>query len=214
MGSIQSLKSWALAARANEDTDVQVSGYLGNVNKTFGRQLLDMIDKLQGIISQRTKAYNSLVNSINKAVEGKDGIGTKTALAGITAVRGTISAVMAATSGSTTGTIVAGVMGVITGVISSYFTGVSVKHSANAAVYDYEKMASQLGYYKASRTIPDDPATPVNEGQIVNISDMVSGASMYLDLRDALMPRPTTSHLNADYGYAPGRGTIGTLRRM
>ena len=73
MGSIQSLRSWALSSRANEDTDVQISGFLGNVNKSLGRQIVGILDQLQGVVGERTKAYNNLVSSINRTVEGKIG---------------------------------------------------------------------------------------------------------------------------------------------
>lgn len=212
MGSIQSLKSWALAARANEDTDVQVSGYIGNVNKTFGRQVLDMIDKLQGVISQRTKAYNTLVNSINKAIEGKGGIGEKTAISALNAFRSLLG--LFPLPGTLSGLALAAVS-TASLFISNYFTGASLEHTANATVYDYERMASQLGYYKSSRTFPNDPTTAIDESQIVEISDMVSGASLYVDLRDSLMPRYRKNHLAGNtYNYANGIGEIGTLRRM
>lgn len=218
MGSIQSLKSWALATRANEDTDLQTSGHIGNINKTLGSQILDMIDRLQGVISQRTKAYNSLVNSINKQVEGKDGIGPKVAIAGITATRSLFASVGgiigAVKDGGSTSAALYAVAGAVTSLISSWFQGQSLKHSANAIVYDYEKMASQLGYYQSTRTFPDDPTTTIDESKIVEISDMVSGASMYLDLRDGLMPRYYQNRMDDSYNYAPGRGYIGTLRRM
>src|SRR6185295_12561965 len=75
MGSIQALRSEALAMRAKEDTALQVSAHLGSVNKSLGGQITSMIDQLQGVIAERTKAYNGMVTKINKAINGKGGMG-------------------------------------------------------------------------------------------------------------------------------------------
>ncbi|MFN4151136.1 MAG: hypothetical protein ACK4IX_09345, partial [Candidatus Sericytochromatia bacterium] len=97
MGSIQALRSEALALRAKEDTNVQISGYLGQVNKSLGNQITQLLDQLQGVIKERTKAYNQLMSKINKTIIGKDGIGDTSIRAGIgmvnTLVVGVVSAV-------------------------------------------------------------------------------------------------------------------------
>ena len=87
MGSIQALRSWALSSRANEDTDVQVSGFLGNVNKSLGKQIVGILDQLQGVIGERTKAYNSLVASINKSIDGKGGVAEKSIVGAFAGVK-------------------------------------------------------------------------------------------------------------------------------
>lgn len=75
MGVIQSLRSQATAVRAQEDTKLQVSGYLGTVNKSLGNQIDQLIDGLQGAINERTKAYNGIVSKLTQQVSGKGGIG-------------------------------------------------------------------------------------------------------------------------------------------
>lgn len=75
MGVIQSLRSQATAVRAQEDTKLQVSGYLGTVNKSLGSQVDQLIDGLQSAINERTKAYNGIVSKLTQQVSGKGGIG-------------------------------------------------------------------------------------------------------------------------------------------
>jgi hypothetical protein len=75
MGVIQSLRSQATAVRAQEDTKLQVSGYLGTVNKSLGSQIDQLIDGLQGAINERTKAYNGITYKLTQQVSGKGGIG-------------------------------------------------------------------------------------------------------------------------------------------
>lgn len=75
MGVIQSLRSQATAIKAQEDTKLQISGYLGTVNKSLGSQVDQLIDGLQGAINERTKAYNGIVSKLTQQVSGKGGIG-------------------------------------------------------------------------------------------------------------------------------------------
>lgn len=91
MGVIQSLRSQATAVRAQEDTKLQVSGYLGNVNKSLGSQVDQLIDGLQGAINERTKAYNGIVSKLTQQVSGKGAIGDQGVQFAFQLVKSTIS---------------------------------------------------------------------------------------------------------------------------
>ena len=86
MGSIQALRSEALAARSRDDTELQVSSYLGGVNKSLGGQILNMIDQLQGVVVERTKAYNKANAGLKQKVEKKGGLGDNMVQFGFQAV--------------------------------------------------------------------------------------------------------------------------------
>jgi len=75
MGVIQSLRSQATAVRAQEDTKLQVSGYLSTVNKNLGGQISQLIEGLQNAINERTKAYNATTYKLTQTIQGKGGIG-------------------------------------------------------------------------------------------------------------------------------------------
>lgn len=207
MGSIQSLRSWALATRANEDTDVQVSGFLGSVNKSLGKQIVDIIDQLQGIIGERTKAYNDLVASINKTIDGRDGVGSKGILAAMSGIKVVGAFVSAITSPAAAGPATA--LTIFGSIVSNFLSSEGIKASVASAVYDYERMASQLGYATIRGTALDGQP-PAN----LNGAGLTTGASKFVDSRDALMPRYNKSKSATGYIAYPYQGYVGTLRRM
>lgn len=210
MGSIQGLRSWALATRANEDTDVQVSGFLGSVNKSLGKQIVDMIDQLQGVIGERTKAYNDLVASLNKTVDGKDGIGSKSILAAMGGIK-VVGALMGLVTNSEGATATAG-LAVATNLVQNFFTGKGLESTINSAVYDYERMASQLGYMVIEGPVPG--GNTADEKETFKRYGLNSGASKFLDMRDALMPRYNKAKTSSGYIQYPLQGYVGTLRRL
>jgi len=104
MGVIQSLRSQATASRAQADTQMQVSGYLGNVNKSLGSQVDQLIDGLQAVINERTKAYNGIVSKLTQQVQGKGGIGdqgVQFTFSLVKAITATASSVAMATASTT-----------------------------------------------------------------------------------------------------------------
>lgn len=232
MGSIQSLRSWALASRANEDTDVQISGFLGGVNKSLGRQIVDTMDKLQGVIAARTKSYNQLVGNLSRTVDGKDGIAVKAIQSAFTAFRMIQSAIAiavmavkitnakAADKPDMEKEMAAMLVSIGGTAIANYLTGLGFKETVKSAVYDYEKMASQLGYveFKTRDWISDNnftPFVPVSD-PLLNEAGLHTGASSYVDMRDALMPRSSATRQTnlVVRGGNPGATYIGTLRRL
>lgn len=213
MGSIQALRSEALALRAQEDTNMQISGYLGGVNKSLGNQITQLLDQLQATIKERTKAYNQLMSKVNKSILGKDGIGDKairSAFALANAVVGLISAIRGDTYSLTT------LVTTVIPFITTFLDIAATDHLMKAAVYDYQKAASQLG------NIGDMSSTP----GLPNSPRTIGGAAELLEKRDAIMPRfkpNDTTYLvgNALQGNAPStwnghdhRGYVGTLRRV
>lgn len=215
MGSIQSLRSWALASRANEDTDLQTSGFLGGVNKSLGGQIVGIIDQLQGVIAQRTKAYNGLVSSINKTIDGKDGVAAKAIMITFTAIKNLATLAALLIRGGTI--TAAAIISLVGGVIANYLSGLGVESTIESAVYDYEKMASQLGYMEVDVTPPSTAAVPIPLNfKSVNLT---TGASKFLDLRDALMPKYNrfddfnVGGANGIYGPYTLKGYVGSLRR-
>lgn len=215
MGSIQALRSWALSSRANEDTDVQISGFLGNVNKGLGKQIIGILDQLQGVIDQRTKSYNTLVSSINKAIDGKSGIAEKAILGAFSGIRTMFAIAMFIIKPGDGKEMVKDLIDLVTSSVKNLLTDKEVAASIAGAVYDYEKMASQLGYtvtvVKAGSDI-NDGAPPE-----FKVSGIETGASRFLDMRDALMPRYNRqvdlSNTAAGYQYHTAQGFVGTLRR-
>lgn len=215
MGSIQALRSWALSSRANEDTDVQISGFLGNVNKSLGRQIVGILDQLQNVIGERTKAYNTLVSSINKTIDGKGGIAEKSVLSAFSGIRTIFAIAMFIIKPGDGKAMVKDLIDMIGSGIGNWLKAQEIEASIASAVYDYEKMASQLGYMVAI----------VKNGSDINdekppefdISGLQTGASRFLDMRDALMPRYNRqvdlTNTIAGYQYHAKRGFVGTLRR-
>ncbi len=205
MGSIQGLRSEALAERAREDTNVQISGYLGSVNKGLGGQLSNLIDQLQGVISERTKAYTQIMQSkVKKTLEGKLGVGDAIVQNVFSIIRGTITAIGAAFGDA------ASALGVISAAASlaqSLLALGAAKFNYKSAALDYERAAAQLG-------VSDDPA----------ISPKSGGAVQLLDLRDSIMPRYKPIDPINQIGFnasstigasnLKNRGYVGTLRRI
>lgn len=201
MGSIQALRSEALAMRAKEDTNMQVAGYLGTVNKTLGSQITNLIDQLQGIIKERTKAYNASMAKVHKDVEGKMGIGDVAVKQAFDIVRTILDIIGALV---TEGGNALEVADAAAKVISGWLALESAKHNFNSAVYSYEKAASQLGLNSGE---PTD----------VGIPSRNAGAVKLVDLRDAIMPRykprdPAIATNTANPAY--DTGYVGTLRRV
>jgi hypothetical protein len=214
MGSIQSLRSWALSSRANEDTDVQISGFLGNVNKSLGRQIVSILDQLQGVVAERTKAYNNLVSSVNRTIDGKGGIAEKAILGSFAGMR-TMFLIPKIVLGKVSA---AEIITMVTSAISNGLKAQEIDASIGSAVYDYEKMSSQLGYSEFVVTGGID----INTGApaVLQQSGITTGASKFLDMRDALMPRYnyqvdiTSAATKAlGYQYHQKKGFVGTLRR-
>ena len=190
MGSIQAMRSEALAMRAKEDTALQVSAHLGSVNKTLGGEISGMIDQLQGVINERTKAYNGMVTKLNKSINGKGGLGDQ-------AIKSTFQIV------TTTMTIVSFIkdpqvssaISAVCNLITLILGFVGASESTASAILDYKKEISQIGYSDVDNS---------EAGYTQN------GASGMLRIRDALMPR-YKAHDTSSFG---GRGYIGTLRRF
>ncbi|MFN8577408.1 MAG: hypothetical protein U0354_11165 [Candidatus Sericytochromatia bacterium] len=215
MGSIQALRSWALSSRANEDTDVQISGFLGNVNKALGKQIVSILDQLQGVVGERTKAYNNLVSSINRTIDGKGGIAEKAILGSFAGMK-TIFMIPKIVMGKFTAS---DLINFATSAISNGLKKAEIDASIGGAIYDYEKMASQLGYATfrvTSGSINSDASSELGPGMLEQ-SGLITGASRFLDMRDALMPRYNYQQTNlaspGSYAYHSKKGFVGTLRR-
>jgi hypothetical protein len=189
MGSIQALRSEALALRAREDTNLQVSAHLGSVNKSLGGQITSMVDQLQGVINERTKAYNATVTKLNKSINGKGGIGDQGIKATFQVVN-TFMAIAAATTGDTASIITA-----VSNVATLILGFLGAKESLSAAILDYKKEISQIGYSDV-----DSQETGFT----------TAGASGMVNLRDSLMPR-YKAHQPSTFG---DRGYVGSLRRF
>ncbi|MEK7432318.1 MAG: hypothetical protein AABZ74_04235, partial [Cyanobacteriota bacterium] len=160
MGSIQALRSEALAARSRDDTELQVSSYLGGVNKSLGGQILNMIDQLQGVVVERTKAYNKANAGLKQKVEKKGGLGDNMVQFSFQAIDSYMKnlakiyviaqvAIKVATGGSVNANTIIGMVAdavsVISGILGNNAMIDSIHSNVKSAVYDYEKMISQLG---------------------------------------------------------------------
>jgi hypothetical protein len=189
MGSIQALRSEALALRAREDTSLQVSSHLGGVNKSLGGQITSMIDQLQGVINERTKAYNGMVTKLNKSINGKGGIGDQGIKSTFQAVN-TVIAVASATKGDV-GAIIKATAGLAELILG--FLG--AQESMQSAILDYKKEISQIGFSDVDRA---------------ETGFTTSGASGQVIIRDSLMPRYKAHQT----GLFTKRGYAGTLRRI
>lgn len=211
MGSIQALRSEALAMRAKEDTNVQISGYLGGVNKALGNQITQFLDTLQATIKERTKAYNQLMSKINKSILGKDGIGDKAIRAAFALANDFVGAISIA-KGDTYAAVQ--LVKVVASIASTFLEMEAIKKTIESATYDYQKAVSQLG--NVGTMSPGDPKVVLP----------ISGAVELLEKRDAIMPRfkprDNTYAVNGAFSGSPAstwslhdhRGYIGTLRRV
>jgi len=159
MGSIQGLRSEALALRAKEDTNLQIAGHLGGVNKALGSQIVGMIDQLQGIIGERTKAYNASMIKLTQTINGKNGIGEK----GMNVVFKTIGLALTVageiSNPSATHLLAAGV-----DCVAIVADTIGLRATVNSAVFDYEKASSQLGYINIVRSVDSSVSLPSNTG--------------------------------------------------
>lgn len=197
MGSIQGLRSEAVALRAKTDTDLQISSHLGGVNKSLGSQLTGIIDQLQGVINERTKAYNTSMVNLARTINGKDGLGSKSMGVVFGLVGFTFDLIA---SPSDTATIVQAAFDAIK-IVSDI---VALRYNINSAVYDYEKGVSQLGYTYIS---PGDSSQP-------SALDFASdpGASQLLNARNALMPGYTSANERTHSGLRV-KTYIGALKK-
>jgi hypothetical protein len=176
MGSIQGLRSEAVALRAKSDTDLQISQHLGGVNKSLGSQLTGIIDQLQGVITERTKAYNASMLNLARTINGKDAIGSR----GMQVVFGIVGFAFDVIKMIKDGGNVAGVIAAAFDAIKIVSDTVALRYNINSAVYDYEKGASQLGY---TNITPQNSSLP-------SASDISAdpGASQLINLKNSIMP--------------------------
>lgn len=213
MGSIAALRSEAMAMRAKADTEVQVSSYLGSVNKGLGTQINGMIDQLQSVINSRTKAYNGAVANLKKSFEYKNGICESMTVNAIAAVSKFVQMIFDYTSVFSMSTLFSAIGGA--------FTAASMAEKIRADVYNYEKMVSQLGFTQVDPA-PVDPLTGSNK-TIANMSD--AGTYTLLQKRDSLSPRykskdknwlasSNASYLGGGVSANNNNGYVGTLRRV
>ena len=240
MGSIQALRSEALAARSRDDTELQVSTYLGGVNKSLGSQTLNMLDQLQNVVIERTKAYNKANAGLKQKIEKKGGladtmvqfgfklvdsfVGNLASIKNIAMLAGKITNKTSAGNAlgfaafiAQNGVYIAGIAADLLSMVTSYLAndamGKSIAFNVKSAIYDYEKMISQLGMMDGNHIPPDANGNPGSAS---------AGASRVLDKRDALMPR----YKPRDNSFIPNgagnptnilgstNGYIGSLRRV
>lgn len=207
MGSIAALRSEAMAMRAKADTEVQISSYLGSVNKGLGTQINGMIDQLQSVINSRTKAYNGAVSNLKKSFEYKNGICESMTVNAITAVSKFVQMIFDYSSVASMSTLFSAIGGA--------FTAASMSEKIRADVYNYEKMVSQLGF------------TQVDPGTVNADSPHLADAGTYtlLQKRDSLSPRykskdknwlasSNASYLGGGVSSNNNNGYVGTLRRV
>jgi len=192
MGSIEGLRSEALALRAREDTNVQISSHLGSVNKTLGGQITSMIDQLQGVINSRTKAYNALVSKLNKEINGAGGIGDQGIKATFQVVTTTITIASAVEEGSASASAIAKSLLDVAALVTGFL---GAQQSVKSAVLDYKKEISQIGYSDVDQQ---------------NTGFTSAGASGEVQMRDDLLPR-YKAHQPSTFAT---RGYVGTLRRI
>jgi len=202
MGSIQALRSEALALRAKTDTDLQVSSHLGGVNKTLGGQIVSIVDQLQGVISERTKAYNGMVSKLNKSINGNGGIGEKGVKLAFAAVNTTI-AIVALIREPAAKTAIDAATDLTTLILDA--AGASL--TLQSAIYDYKKEVSQLGMSDV------DKQETLNSGLFPAGGITDAGTAGLMGKRDALMPRYKGHYVYGMPSSYP-RGYVGTLRRI
>jgi len=203
MGSIQALRSDALANRSKADTNLEVSSFLGGVNKSLGSQIVKIVDDLQGVISQRAKAGNGLMAQINQTINGKGGIGDQAIgwtfklaniLISVTAMLIQIG------KGNTPD--VSSLIQNATDLTTIFLNRASIEANLASAVYDYKKMVSQTGVSSVDSSLDTN-----NNGSPDEYSH--SGAVTLTKLRYSFMVR----YKAEDIAY-PSVGYVGTLRRI
>lgn len=211
MGSIQGLRSEALALRAKEDTALQISSHLAGVNKSLGTQVTNLIDGLQGVIAERTKAYNQMVGKLNQSINGKGGVGDQGVKWAFQVVNVLVQATGVVQGLPTSSTNAGPIIASATSMAAQILQTVAINATLSGAYYDYEKAASQLGMNADDRP---NTATPGNPRGYKH-----SGAVELVRIRDAIMPRYKA--LDQNWGGWAGaspatnnRGYIGTLRRL
>lgn len=225
MGSIQALRSEALAARSKDDTELQVSGYLGTVNKSLGNQILNMLDQLQGVVLDRTKAYNTATAGLKQKLEKRGAATEKMVQMGFSLVKGFIDKLMQTIGIAKAAIAIAqgkgnmqqivsliqNLIGLVTGIMADQAGIKSIQANIKSAMYDYEKAMSQLGMMDKAPT------------RASGVAAASAGAAATLDKRDSLMPRykalDTTFNAGGYYNPNPadpshGYGYVGTLRRV
>lgn len=195
MGSIQGLRSEAVSLRAKEDTFLQMSQHLGGVNKSLGNQITGIIDQLQGVIAERTKAYNGAMVKMAQTVNGKGGLGEK----GMKWVFDLVGIIFDIINGDTNAVTT------IATVVGSAADMIALRSNINSAVYDYEKGASQLGYVYIENS-SNDGTLPVGSNFIE------SGAVSQVNYRNSLMPA-YKSFNTATLANGQTQTYIGALRK-
>lgn len=209
MGSIQAMRSDALANRSKADTNLEISAHIGNVNKSLGSQIVKMIDDLQGVIGQRTKAYNGLVGQINQAINGKGGIGDQ----GVKWAFQVVNVLIAAVGVINNPTGVSDIISMVTDVLTSVLQQQSIRQNLLSSYHDYEKMVSQLGFSSVDAAADTNGSDPGGAGYTH------SGAAGLVRIRDSVMNRykpldPAYPNLNYPTFNYQNRGYVGTLRRL
>lgn len=210
MGSIQALRSEAVAMRSKEDTEVQISAYLGGVNKSLGNQITGMIDQLQSVVLERTKAYNQGVANVKKSLEGKNGVCDQMIISAFGSVNQLI-AFFSSLTGSMWG-IAQAALSLIGAILAGSSAKSALENKILADTYNYEKAISQLGFTKMDPTqISSSSGVPLSDAGTVNL----------VNKRDALSPRykpldtgwGTTPKTNGVGAYS-ALGYVGTIRRV
>ena len=203
MGAITSLRSEALAYRAREDTNLQVSGQLGTINRTFGGEIVKVIDQLQGVIGSRTTAYNGLVGKVNQALQGQGGVAEQQLQWGFDLASLIISTTQLLSSDpSDTPGYIASLTQKGLELVAIISGAVGVRASLEAITFDYQKMLSQLGL---------SPLDPTQNVDNVPGADDVRhlGAKGLQILRDSTM----LSYKPLDNTWTGPRGYVGSLSR-
>ena len=228
MGSIQALRSEALAARSRDDTELQVATYLGGVNKSLGGQTLNMLDSLQQAVVAKTQAYNKAQVGLKMKIEKKGGLQDTMIQFGFKLIDSFIKQIasvknivvlavklvkaysanvaglanFAKENAASLAALAFDLVSMATLYASNSAMFDSIKHNVKSATYDYEKMVSQLG-------MMDKRPTGI-------VSTAAAGASRILDSRDALMPRYKPKQGGAIFSaaYNTTGGYVGSLRKV
>ncbi|GIW23450.1 MAG: hypothetical protein KatS3mg068_2457 [Candidatus Sericytochromatia bacterium] len=196
MGVIQSLRSQATAARAQADTQMQVSGYLASVNKSLGTQVDQLIDGLQAAINERTKAYNGIVSKLTQQVSGKGGIGDQGVQFAFSLVKAIIATASSISMGTASTTNDAGASSEASLESSSYNVEMSVA-STYASFYDFitpamYSAAGAISNLISSTKNSNSTASDVAGAAAIS-AEVLKITSKLLDLVKAILQGPSIS---------------------
>lgn len=198
MGVIQSLRSQATAVRAQEDTKLQVSGYLGTVNKSLGNQIDQLIDGLQGAINERTKAYNGIVSKLTQQVSGKGGIGDQGVQFAFQLVKSLVSMTSAISMATASGTNNASAATESSLETSSYAVETTVAAAyAGPPLYDPVTIAAYSAAASISASIASMKSTNTNASNVAGAAkiaaDVLSVTAELLNLVTTILSGVTIS---------------------